>query len=166
MNKESQKVNVQELMKQVDASIAASKVFDYKGLADGVTKATFNFFADLRDRGVITSFAVSDAKVVRHTWTTLYPNLLKRLLAWIAYDLGLGDETTPRWYHRVLPYTVIKAIVVNQEYFDTDTPKEEVYWYINEIYEATIKYPHETICQDIAVAPVTPIERICITLKA
>jgi hypothetical protein len=83
------------------------------------TKMVIACLDSLRQEGGYQNFNVGTTEIVNHTWKTLYPEVGKRIAAFLFFKLvGKSRYDRQRWFHTVFPFKVTYETTTFRHFYE------------------------------------------------
>jgi hypothetical protein len=146
---------------------------DSDALKEMISKNMANYIS----KGQITDFNIGEMITTKHTWTSIYPNIFDRILAFLFFKVTRRTiYYEPRWFHMIFPFDIGYRHMPFEDFYNVEfkpkdgaTEKENFHAAMQEYddscwgtpsYDAQLHIPHNTRELEIKLVPVKSIDTI------
>ncbi len=150
---------------------------DSADLTAQLNKSVSAYLDTIKDNGQIQSHAV-ESKEVFHTWESMYPNRVTRLMVRAFFIFGGRQRyRLQRWFHTALPFKITYGVStehITDKAVDYEALTEEDYLQIfddigwleanRQTYFAELKRPYSEVITSITCTPNTPVNVVTVNV--
>lgn len=161
--------SIEQVKEKIEEGLNGPIFESNAGLRDACKNTIASYLDELKSKGVVPNYKVGEAETVHHTWTSLYPKLSDRVLAFIfGRLLKRTFDSQQKWYHTIAPYKIENSVSAPAVVDCRDGTEvfEDIHWYYDRLisggisYSARLVMPYTETVIPWSFTPVAPVSHI------